>query len=143
MVGAPVGELAAGVFIPPAKLGVAAILAVGDLGRLAQPHVPVQLGRGIDRGERAARGPAADRRGDLADLADPAVPHHGDGEQEHAVVVASLLGADLHHAFGFLGDLAELLALVNREGERLLAIDVFACAWRRCRSWCASGRACR
>ena len=49
-----------------------------------------------------------------------------DGEQEHAVVVAPLLRADLHDAVGLLGDLAELLPLVDRERERLLAVDVLA-----------------
>ena len=51
---------------------------------------------------------------------------HGDGQQEHAVVVAPLLGADLDHALGLLGDLAELLPLVDRQGQRLLAVDVLA-----------------
>ena len=54
VVGAPVGHLAAGVLVPPAEVAVAAMLAIVDLRRLAQPHVPVQLGGRLDRGERAA-----------------------------------------------------------------------------------------
>ena len=46
VVGAPVGELAARVFVPPAELVVAALLDVVDLRRLAEPDVPVEfLGR--------------------------------------------------------------------------------------------------
>ncbi len=126
VVGAPVGELAAGVLVPPAEIAVAPLLAVVDLGRLAEPHVPVQLGGGLRHGERAAGRAVADGRRDLPDLADPARADHGHGQQEHPVVVAPLLGADLDDPAGLLGDLAELLALVDGQRQRLLAVDVLA-----------------
>ena len=64
---APIGELAAGVFIPPAEFvmraaggiprirGTSAALNVIDQWRLTLPHVPIQFGRHIDFGKRLAR----------------------------------------------------------------------------------------
>ncbi len=91
----PVGELAAGVLVPPAELVVAALLDVVDLRRLAEPHVPVQVGRGLFLLERAAARAAADGGRHLPDLADPARADQRHGQEEDAVVVAPLLGADL------------------------------------------------
>ena len=62
----------------------------------------------------------------LLDLADPARADHRHGQQEDPVVVAPLLGADLDDPARLLGDLADLLALVDRQGQRLLAVDVLA-----------------
>ena len=56
VVRAPVGELAARVFVPPAELVVAALLAVRNLGRLAEPEVPVEFLWRLSHGERPARG---------------------------------------------------------------------------------------
>ena len=46
VVRAPVGQLAAGVLVPPAELVVAPLLDVGDVGRRALPEVPVEPLRG-------------------------------------------------------------------------------------------------
>ena len=108
------------------KSCVAALLDVVDLRRLAQPHVPVQLAGGLLLGEGAAGGTAADGRGHPLDLADASGTHQRDGQEEDPVVIAPLLGADLHDAARLLGDPAEHLALVDRQRQRLLAVDVLA-----------------
>ncbi len=59
-------------------------------------------------------------------LADAAVANDGDGLQEPLVHLGALLRADLKDAAGFVEYLADLLALVDRQRERLFAIDVFA-----------------
>ena len=69
VVGAPVGELAARVFVPPAEIVVAALLDVVDLRRLAEPEVPIEFLRRGDLGERSARRAAVDAHGDLLDVA--------------------------------------------------------------------------
>ena len=60
VVHAPIGHLAAGVFQPVTKKVVRPLLDVGHLGRLPEPHVPVQVRRRILLFERTARLHAAD-----------------------------------------------------------------------------------
>ena len=59
------------------------------------------------------------------DLAKKPQMAHGDGLKEQ-VVGASLLGSHLNDAVGLLGNLAQRLALVDGQRERLLAKYVFA-----------------
>ena len=130
---APVGHLAAGVFVEPAEfvrrpavdhpVPPLAFHVVGQRGR-PEPEVPVQAFGHIDLGDGVAGGVAADARLDLLDLADAAVPHQLAGEAEFAAELAALLAADLENPAGVLGDLDHGLALVDGEGERLLAVDV-------------------
>src|SRR5262249_39984652 len=93
VVGAPVGHLAPGGFIPPAELVVAARevlvallqLDVIDHGRLAEPEVPLQfLGR-IDLGDDRRGRVAADAGLDRLDLADAAVAHQLAGHAEAGI----------------------------------------------------------
>ena len=42
------------------------------------------------------------------------------------LTAAALLGADLEDAAGFLGHFGDLLPLFNGQGQRLLAVNVFA-----------------
>src|SRR4029077_4747446 len=72
VVGTPVGHLAAGVFVPPAELIMAALLDERCFRRRPLPEVPVEaLGRLFHR-ERTADGVVSDKRGDLPDAADAA-----------------------------------------------------------------------
>jgi hypothetical protein len=81
---------------------------------------------GFSWGRGPPVGPAADGRGHPLDLADASGAHERDGQEEDPVVIAALLGADLHDAARLLGDPAERLALVDRQRQRLLAVDVLA-----------------
>ncbi len=144
VMGAPVGELAARVLIPPAKLVVAVrirlrqlLLAVlvfrgrplqkPEVGRrhLALPAVPVEPLRHRSRGNRRARRRRADRR--LHPL-DPAEPPFGDERHRgnEQIERTALLRAHLHDPAGLFLDLPDQLAFIDRERERLLAVDVFA-----------------
>ena len=59
-------------------------------------------------------------------LAEPPLAHHRHGGQEPVLVLAPLLGADLEDPAGLLHHRAELLPLVDRQGQRLLAVNVLA-----------------
>ena len=94
VVRAPVGELAAGVFVPPAEFvmraaggvarvrGARAALNVIDQRRLALPHFPIQDVGDRHFRQRRARLHVADRAGDLADFAELAGVGQGDGLEE-------------------------------------------------------------
>ena len=68
MVGSPVGEFAAGVFVPPAEVIVASLLDVVDFGGLSEPHVPVEVCRWCGFGEGSTGGAAVDSAGDFLDI---------------------------------------------------------------------------
>ena len=57
MVSTPVRHFATGVFIPPAKVPVTTLCNVVDTGRLALPHIPVQVRWRTGRVERGPLGP--------------------------------------------------------------------------------------
>ena len=99
-------------------------LAVGEPRRLTEPMIPVELGGnrlGVIGTLRRGTGAAGV---DLFDLADR--PRHDDRGHVMAVI--------FHHALGTAGDDAVVLsgrgddlpALHQREGERLLTVDIFA-----------------
>jgi hypothetical protein len=129
MVCAPVGHLAAGVFVPPA---VGVVAAFGDIVHQRarpQPHIPVQPRRDWGDAEGAAW-VAADATLDAADLADAAVADQLSGQAEAAVVLGALLAAGLQDAAGLPGYPHQLLALVDRQGQRLLQVHVLAASHR-------------
>ena len=126
VVRAPVGELAAGVFVPPAKLVVAPPLAVVHLRRLAEPHLPVEFLRRLRDGERTSRRTAVDADRHLLDVAEQPLVDHVHRSQE-LILLAPLLRADEKL------ELRKLLrggpgqpVFLERQRERLLAEHVLA-----------------
>ena len=136
---APVGQLAARVFVPPAKLVMTSRLfllpllpdAVIDQRRLAEPLLPIQVFWHVGLGNRLARRRAANGALDALDLPQPSRPAERDRPQETmnlrlvVVVFAPLLSADLKDAIRFVKHLANLLAFSNGQRQRLLAVNVF------------------
>src|SRR5207253_9694837 len=123
---APGVPLAGGSHAPPAEGAVAALFGVVPLRRLPEPHAPVRARRRVGFLERPTGLFPADGAGHPLDLADAALADQGHGREELVAVLAALLRADLQHALRLLDDPAELLALVDRQGQRLLAVDVLA-----------------
>ena len=101
-----------------------ALLDVILLGRLAQPEIIIQLGRRALHLERPALWIFTNARLDGQLLAQAAVAHDFAGQPE--VQVRALLAADLEDALGLPCHLEQGLALVDGQGERLLAIHVLA-----------------
>ena len=95
-------------------------------GRRAEPPFPVQRGRRIDLLERAAGVRRADLAGHPFHLANAAGLHQRDRCKELLLELASLLRAHLEHAAGLLDCLADELAFVDGERERLLAVNILA-----------------
>ena len=96
VMGAPVGHLAAGVLVPPAELVVASFGDVGNIGRGAQPEVPVEaLGNGGFL-ERPADRVVADPGLDGVNPAEPAVAHQLAGQS--IARIGPLLAAGLEDA---------------------------------------------
>lgn len=124
--GAPVGELAAGVLIPPAKLIVAALFPVIDLRRLSQPHIPVQVARRFGHRERSTGGSSVDADHDLFDVTQQPFLHHIDGSQE-PIVTAALLSPHQEDSVVILSaGVANQLVFFECQCERLLAEDMLA-----------------
>ena len=126
MVRAPVGELATRIFVPPAEFIVAAAVAEGHLGRLTEPHVPIEAaGHILDRKGATDRA-CADAGRHFLDLAEQALVDDVHGPAE-LVLLSPLLRADeeLELRKFFSGGPGELV-LFKRERQRLLAEDVLA-----------------
>lgn len=83
------------------------------------------LGAGT-RGSVWLVGGAADIADGPLDFADASIADHRDGPQEVAVHLTAPLRADLEDALGLVEHLDDLLPLVDGEGQRLFAVDVFA-----------------
>ena len=109
---------------------MATLLDVVDERGLAKPSVPVEIGRRIGFLERAALGASTDVAGRLRDLADASFSDDRNGLEELMPHFAPLLGADLENASGFLDRLADLLPLVDGQGERLFTINVLTSSHR-------------
>jgi hypothetical protein len=75
---------------------------------------------------KVRHGSATDGAGGRQLLAQPTALGQGDGLEEHGTVFATLLRADVQDLARLLHDLADLLALVDGQRERLLALHVFA-----------------
>ncbi len=60
VMGAPIGELTAGILVPPSERAVAPLLDIRHLGCLAEPHVPIEFRWRCGLLERAASLPAVD-----------------------------------------------------------------------------------
>ena len=139
MVRAPVGQLAARVFIPPAELVVATRPAFGlavvagqiakvSLGHGTEPAVPVEVLRGLGDGNVGAAWGAVDAAGRALEFADASGLKQRDRFDEP--LVAALLGADLDDPSRLAAGLADQLAFGDRQRHRLFTVDVFACEHR-------------
>ena len=115
VMGAPVGHLAAGVFVPPAELVMAALLDIGNVGRRAFPEVPVEAFGNGSFGERAADRIVADPGLDGVDLADPAVADELAGQA--VAGVGALLAAGLEDAVILPRGLDHRLAFVDGQAR--------------------------
>ncbi len=101
MMSAPVGELAAGVFIPPAKTVVRPFFDVVHLRSLAQPLVPVKVARHFRRRKRAANISSVDSHGDFLNLAQQSAANHIHRTQK-PISAAALLGSHKEHSIAVL-----------------------------------------
>ena len=120
---APVRHRPAGVIPPPAESAVAAFVHVFHLRRLAEPEVKIQSRRRHLAGlERPAAKPAGNPHVHFLKLADAAVADQFAREAEPPV--AALLRAGLENNFIFAHGLDDVPALVNRQRQRLLAVNV-------------------
>ena len=130
MVRTPVGELAAGVFVPPTELVVTAFVDVTHDRSLAEPHVPIELLRRFTLRERSADVTTVNANGDFLNVAEQTFLDHVDRSQEETFV-ASLLCADDEDAVGvFFAGIPNQLVLFERERERFLAEHMLACLQR-------------
>src|SRR5690606_8454323 len=124
---APVGELAAGVFVPPAEVAVTALVSIVDERRLSEPAFPVELAGGIVLFEGSAAVAAVDAHSDSLHVADQSLLDHVDRPQE-AFTVAAQLRANEEHLVGVpAAGAADELIFLERERERLLAENALAC----------------
>ena len=132
VVRAPVGHMPPEYSYHQRKRIVDPLRAIVDLG--AWPSQKSQFspsGTGC-AGERPAfLGRQRQLHGDFLDLAQLAAADRGHGAAEQRELVAPLLRADLHHLAGLLDRGHELLAFVDRQRQRLFAIDVLAGLERR------------
>ena len=124
VVRAPVGHGSAGVFVPPAEVGMAALFDVIDLGRLAEPEIPVQPRRHLRRGKRAGAQSSRQPDRDLLELPDAPVAHQFAGQAKF--FAAALLRAGLEDDPALANGLDHVFALVNSQGQRLFSIDILA-----------------
>ena len=126
VVSTPVGELSAGIFVPPAELIVAAFLDVVDHRRLAEPHVPIESFRRHFLLEGAAHIATVDPNGHGLDLPQQSLLDHVDCSQKPAAV-AALLGPDEHHlVFVLAAGIADQLVLFESQRQRLLTENMLA-----------------
>ena len=124
VMGAGIGHFASRVFVPPAKGVMAALREIGDVGGLSLPEVPLEMARDGLRIEGATLRVLAQHDGDLAERSEAA------GLDQFRRLskprVAALPRSHLDHAAGFTHDATDDLALGEREGEGLFAVDIFA-----------------
>ena len=124
MVSTPVRHFATGVFIPPAKVPMTTLCNVVDTGRLALPHIPVQVRWRTRRVERGAFGTRANGYSHTFHLAETLRMC-----QSHCGLkfrAAALLCAHLKNAARFLDDTAKRATFVDCQRGRLLTVDVLA-----------------
>src|SRR5262249_52422536 len=119
VVGAPVGHLAAGILAPPAKRVMTAFRNVGNVRRLPLPQVPVEMRWRLHGFERPAGRILVGDGGHPAQATDAPGMDQLTGQAEMAVT--ALPGAHLEDPVRLVYDPAEQLALVNRQGQGLLA----------------------
>ena len=130
VVSSPVRELSARVLVPPAEFIVTSSLNVIDLGCRPQPEIPIQFGGRIHFGKGAAGRAAINSHRHLLNVAQQSLLHHVDGAQKPATV-APLLSPDEEDLVGvLLARVSDQLVLLQRQRERLLHEDVFACLQR-------------
>lgn len=122
----PVGELATGVFVPPAELVVATLLAVVDRLHLTLPHVPVEVFWNFGDREWPTFGAAVDADSYFPDVTKQPLLDHVDGSQKF-VLCAPLLRTDQESLIGvFPAGVADQLVFFESQGQRLLTEDVLA-----------------
>ena len=120
----PVGHLPAGVFVPPAECVVRSLGDERHVGRLALPHVPVEVRWNRMSFERSADFVLAENHIDSLEFTESSRPNDFDGETKSRV--AALPRTDLYDTFGFFDDFEQLLALVDRKCQRFFAVHIFA-----------------
>ncbi len=125
MMRTPVGHRAARVLPPITETEVRAFFDVRDVGRLTLPEVVVETSRNWRRFERTLTQAGRQPDFDPFDLTDPAVANQIASQPK--LPAAPLLGARLQHLSCFSLYLDQSFALVNGQGQRFLAIDVFPC----------------
>src|ERR1035438_10381511 len=124
VVRAPVGHRAARVFVPVAEIRVAALRHVVGFWRLPQPEVPVEAGGDRGRLERALA-----QAGGQPNLGPPQVPDPAVADQlarQPEALGAALLRAGLQHDAVPAHGIDHVPALLDRERQGLLGIDVLA-----------------
>src|ERR1035437_5096246 len=122
-----VGHLAAGIIPEPAEVVQGAMPLVGRLGRGAEPHHVVDLGRrGFDRSLAESRiNVAVGSAPDGMDLPQPAAFDDFLGRR-HTLSLAPLR-THRYDTVVFARRLDHPLALVDENGHRLLDVDILAC----------------
>src|SRR5215469_15864755 len=103
---------------------MAALRHVLALWRLALPEIPVQLRRSGRWLERATMGSGRQKGRDARQLAEPAIADQF--AYEAKARITALLAARLQNAPRLAHGGDEALALVDGEGEGLLAVDILA-----------------
>ena len=124
MMGAPVRHFATGVFIPPAKVPMTTLCNIVDTGRLALPHIPIQVRWRTGRVERGAFGTRANGYSHTFHLAETLRMC-----QSHCRLkffTAALLCTHLQNAARFLDHAAKCAAFVDCQRGRLFTVDVLA-----------------
>ena len=89
-----------------------------------QPHLPVEIGGNGFRHKGAALWSGGEVRFHILEFSDAPITHQLTRHSE--LRVGALLRTNLKDFLRVVCHTNELLSLVNREGERLLAVDVFA-----------------
>src|SRR5678815_3474847 len=92
--------------------------------RLALPGIPVEPLRHRRRGKRAAMQTSRQHDLNVFESANPSIAHQL--AREAKARVAPLLAASLQDPLRFANGCDKAASLINREGQRLLAIDVLA-----------------
>ncbi len=124
VVGAPVGQLAAGVIVPPAEESVGPLFDVGGFGGGAEPAVPIEPNGWRGRLERPLILAAFEPDQHAADGAEPAAADERDRLEEPARELRPLLRSDLEDAVRGRQRVADQPTLGDRARHRLFAVDV-------------------
>ena len=122
--GAPVGELAAAVLIPPSEFIMTSFLDIRDIRGRAFPEIPVEPFGNLAGLEGAADRVVADAGLGRVDLADASVANQLAGQP--VAIVGALLAAGLEDAVVFSGRLDHRLAFLDGQRQRFFAVDVTA-----------------
>ena len=132
MMSSPIRHLPARILVPEPEPVVATLRAILDLRCLAQPQIPVQIRRRRRGRERPTRRILAHRHRYSPQLPDTALPNHL--ARQTKTPITPLPGAHLKHRLRLLDNPAQLLALIDRERQRLFAVHGLPRSTRRDRN---------